>query len=438
MRRYFEVFGKSAILCIVLDVAPVADGRLTERLAIGSLTRLLSRDLVDEVLVETRRMERRSRLLPARVVVYYVLALCLFFGESYEEVMRQLVGGLRFLNGWADDWKVPTSGAISQARARLGEAPLRRLFERVAVPLARRGTIGGWYHGWRVMAIDGVVLDVPDTPENSAAFGRTRKTSSSTTFPQVRMVGLAECGTHAVVGAQIGSRSASERALAPGLLPDVKPDMIVLADRGFYSFDLWRNFAETGADLLWRVTGSLTLPVLEALPDGSYRSHLLGRDVRREVNRRRRHVDASFPEPDDGTPVRVVEYMIEDRGHSSETFCLITTILDHELAPAHELAELYHQRWEIEITLDEIETHQIGSPCLLRSRTPELVRQEVWALLLTHYAIRSLMQEAADAVALDPDRLSFLRTLRLIRRQVADQAGFSPSPTRQINNSGNL
>jgi hypothetical protein len=413
----------------VLDLVPAAGDRLTERLAIGSLTRVLSRDLVDEVLAETGRMERRVRLLPARVVVYYVLALCLFFRESYEEVMRRLVGGLRFLNGWADDWKVPTSGAISQARTRLGEEPLRRLFERVAVPVARRGTAGGWYQRWRVMAIDGVVLDVPDTPENSAAFGRTRKKSTVTTFPQVQMVGLVECGSHAVVGAQIGPRSAHEKTLAPGLLPDVAPDMIVLADRGFYSFGLWRAFAQTGAALLWRVGSTPILPVLQALPDGSYRSHLLSRDVRREVNRRRRHVDPSFPEPDGGLPVRVIEYMIEDRG-ATETFCLITTILDHTQAPAHELAEIYHQRWEIELTFDEIETHQIGAPCLLRSRTPELVRQEIWALLLTHYAIRHLMQEAADGVALDPDRLSFIRTLRLIRRQVTDQAGFSPSHAR--------
>lgn len=405
-----------------------AGERLTDRLAVGVLTRLLSRDLIDEVLAETGRREQRLRLLPARVVVYYVLALCLFYSENYEEVMRRLVGGLGALRGWDRDWRVPSSGAISQARERLGEEPMKRLFERVAAPLATLGTPGAWYQGYRVMALDGVVLDVPDTPVNDAEFGRTGNNDSPNTFPQIRLLALAECGTHAIVGAAFGSISSThERDLVTDLLPYVESGMLVIADRGFYSYAAWTAAREQGADLLWRVKSQLTLPVLEVLPDGSYRSDLLPREVRREANRGRLRV---VP---DGIPIRVIEYMIEGRGEDTETFCLITSITDHELAPAAELAALYHERWEIELVFDEIETHQIGNPCRLRSRTPTLVKQEIWALLLTHYAIRHLMTEAADAVALDPDRLSFIRSLRLIRRQITGQAAFSPYPTHHRN-----
>jgi Insertion element 4 transposase N-terminal/Transposase DDE domain len=402
--------------------------RLTDRLAVGVLTRLVSRDLVDEVVAECGRREQRLRLLPARVVVYYVMALCLFYSESYEEVMRRLVGGLRALRGWGRDWRIPSTGAISQARDRLGEEPMKLLFERVAAPLATRGTPGAWYQGFRVMALDGVVLDVPDTPDNDAEFGRVGNNDSPNTFPQVRLLALAECGTHAIIGAAFGPIcSTQERDLIPDLLPYLEPDMLVLADRGFYSYRAWTAAREQGTALLWRVKETLTLPVLEALPDGSYRSDLLPREVRREANRGRLRV---VPE---GIPIRVIEYMIEGRGDDTETYCLITSIMDHELAPAAELAALYHERWEIELIFDEIETHQIGTPCRLRSRTPKLVKQEIWALLLTHYATRSLMAEAADAVALDPDRLSFIRSLRLIRRQVSDQAAFSPYPTSRRN-----
>ena len=403
-------------------------GRLTDHVALGVLSSVIHRDIIDDVIRESGKRETRLRLLPAHLVVYYVLALNLFFGEAYEEVMRQLVNGLRFLGNWRDHWTVPSTSAISQARTRLGEAPLKLLFERIAVPMARPGTRGAWFHGLRLMAIDGLVLDVPATPDNDQAFGRSGNDTATSPFPQVRLVALGECGTHAVVDAALGGIGTGEQTLADELITRFTPGTLVLADRNFYSYQAWQRACETGAALLWRVTATLTLPVLAWLPDGSYRSVLINPKIRG----RRREALLSAAEaghdldPAQAIMVRVVEYRIEDRVGSGELFCLITNLLDPEFSPAVELAEAYHQRWEIELSFDEIETHQTGQARVLRSKTPELVKQEIWLLLLTHYAIRHVMKDAADTAGTDPDDLSFIRSYRAIRRQVPNQAGFSP------------
>ena len=403
-------------------------GRLTDHVTLGVLSSVIHRDVIDDVIRETGKREVRSRLLPAHVVVYYVLACNLFFGAAYEEVMRQLVNGLRFLGNWRDNWTVPTTSAISQARTRLGEAPLKLLFQRIAVPMARPGTRGAWFHGLRMMAIDGLVLDIPDTPENDEEFGRSGNDKTPGPLPQVRLVALGECGTHAVVDAELSGATTGEQTLATQLITRFAPGMLVLADRNFYSYQAWQQAVATGAHLLWRVSATLTLPVLAWLPDGSYRSVLINPKIR---GRRREALLAAAAngadlDPDHATVIRVVEYTIEDRPGSGELFCLITTIADHEFAPAVELAAAYHERWEIELSFDEIETHQTGNHRVLRSKTPELVKQEIWSLLLTHYAIRHIMKDAADTAGTDPDDLSFIRSYRAIRRQVTNQAGFSP------------
>jgi hypothetical protein len=382
--------------------------------------KLSVRGAVDEVLAETGRREQRRRLLPARVVVYYVLALCLFFGDAYEEVMLKLVGGLQFLRGWDRDWVVPSSSALCQARQRLGEQPLRVLFDRVAQPMTEPGGAGGWFGSWRVMAPDGVVLDMPDTPENVDEFGKSGNAIAASPFPQARVVGLAECGSRAVVAAAIGACRTGERDSARELLGDLDAEMLVLADRGFYGYDLWKQVRASGAELLWRVQLRMTLPVCQLLPDGSYLSALAPRSMRSAVARGKGYRLDRYE-----IPVRVVDYTISNAAAGEpETIRLVTSITDPELAPAVELAALYHQRWEIELALDEIQTHQMGRPRVLRSRSPEMVRQEIWALLLTHYAIRHLMHEAADDAEIDLDRVSFMRSLRVIRRQVTDQAAF--------------
>ncbi|MGA5135548.1 IS4 family transposase, partial [Streptomyces olivoreticuli] len=376
--------------------------RLTDRVGIGVLTRLVHRDLVDEILAETGRVEKRARLLPARVVVYYVMALCLFFGESYEEVLRLLVNGLRFVGTWRKEWSVPTSSAVSQVRRRLGPEPLKVLFERVALPCARRGTQGAWLGRWRLMAIDGFVLDIPDTPANDAEFGRSGGQKNPAPFPQVKIVGLGECGTHAIVAARFGPWRTDEGILARDLVADFEPGMLITADRGFYAYRLWEAVAETGADLLWRMPDGPYLPVVRRLPDGSYESFLLDPKVRRRRAVQRHRGSARIEEPS-GIPVRVVEYEVTNREGKGEIFCLITTIMDPGEANAAELAAAYAERWEFESGLDEIKTHQRGRGAVLRSKAPEMIEQEIWALLLTHYAVRHLMCEAADQAEIDPD-----------------------------------
>ena len=399
------------------QVKPPTDERLSDRIAIGLLTRVFPPDVVDAVVAATDRGEVRSRLLPARVVVYYVLAMCLFSGQGYEEVMRLLVGGLEWLGRWRRVWAVPSTAAIAKARARLGPQPLRALFDTVVRPLATQATRGAWYRGLRLVAIDGATLDVPDTAENERRFGRpgSGRGEGRGAFPQVRLVGLGECGTHAVFAAAMDSYSTAEKTLAERLLPALRPGMLALADRGFLGIDLWRQAAATGAHLLWRASATFSLPVIEVLSDGSYLSRL----VPSTTTARRGGTEA--------VTVRVVEYTIDDgRAAEGEHYRLVTTLLDPDQAPAAELAELYAQRWEFETTLDEIKTHQRGAKVVLRSRYPDGVEQEVWGFLLVHWAIRDLMHTAALDADIDPDRVSFIRTLRLARRTVTEQAAFSP------------
>ena len=409
------------------EVTSTTEYRVVDAIGVGILTRLLHRDLVDEVLLATGREGQRTRLLPGRVVVYFVLALCLFGGESYEEVMRKLVQGLRYFGSWAGDWHVPTSGALTRARARLGEQPLRELFDRVAVPHARPATRGAWLRGWRVMSLDGTVFDVPDTPQNAAAFGRTGTGAGKTAgpYPQMRVVGLVECGTRAVIGAAIGRFDTGERELAEELHSLFEPGMLVIADRNFFGRVHWAAAIENGADLLWRLQDHIELPALEFYRDGSYRSVIADANARRLAARHSQRLGRTI-EPD-GIPVRVIEYEITNRATETELIRLVTTILDPGQVTALELAEAYHQRWTIETVFAEIKTQLRGTEGVLRSQSPEMVRQEIWAFLLTHYAISELRREAADDIGEEVQRTSFLTTLRVIRRDITSPANFSPS-----------
>ncbi|MGE5829791.1 MAG: IS4 family transposase [Micromonosporaceae bacterium] len=400
------------------QVKPLTDERLSDRIAIGVLTQTFTPVAVDAAVAATDRGEVRSRLLPARVTVYYVLAMCLFAGQGYEEVMRLLVGGLEWLGRWRRVWTVPSTAAIAKARARLGPEPLRELFDRSVRPLATEATRGAWYRDLRLVAIDGATLDLPDTVENDGHFGRpgSSRGEGRGAFPQVRLVGLGECGTHAVFATAIGPYSQAEKTLATQILPKLERNMLLLADRGFLSYELWQAAVGTGAQLLWRASATFTLPVLEVLPDGSYLSRLVpGKGTGP-------HKAGAGP-----ITVRVVEYTIDDgRAPQGEHYRLVTTLLDPDQAPAAELAELYAQRWEFENTLDELKTHQRGAKVILRSKSPDGVQQEVWGFLLVHWAIRELMHAAALDADIDPDRVSFIRTLRLARRTVTEQAAFSP------------
>jgi Insertion element 4 transposase N-terminal/Transposase DDE domain len=394
---------------------------LSDHISIGVLTRVFPPELVDEVVAQAGRRELRSRLLPARVVVYYVLAMALFSDSSYEEVMRQLVEGLAWESGWQRSWEVPSKAAIFLARERLGAEPLEFLFRAVASPLAGDRTRGAFYRGLRLMSLDGTCLDVADTPTNVEAFGRpgSSRREGGGAFPQLRLVGLAESGTHAITGAALGPYTSSEQELSERLLGALEGGMLCLADRGFYSFERFEKAQQSGAQLLWRVKSDVGLPREQTLPDGSYLTSIHARKDRRARRA--------------GLPARVVEYRLDDPALTEEEqrYRLITTILDPDAGPATELAALYPERWEIEGMLDELKTHQRGPRAVLRSKHPDGVYQEAYGYLCTHYAIRRLMHDAALRADLDPDRLSFIRGLRAARRSTRSHPGFSPPDGRR-------
>lgn len=390
---------------------------MTDRVGIGVLTRSFPPALVDEVVAAAGRTEQRSRLLPARLVVYYVIALALFASDAYEEVMRRLVAGLAWTTRGRGNWQVPSSPAISKARARLGPAVLAALFDRVAVAVATEATAGAFYRDWRLVAVDGSSLDAPDEPGNVERFGKPSNDQGKGAFPQVRLVALAECGTHAIFGAAMGGVSVGEQDLLRRLLGKLAAGMLVIADRNFLGFTLWRECAATGADLLWRAKSDTRLPVVEELADGSYLSYLVAPGTRGRGKR---------------ITVRVIEYTLQARESehphkAGEVYRLVTTILDPEAAPAEDLAEAYAQRWEIESVFDEIKTHQQDARPVLRSRDPDGVEQEIWGILLLHHALRDLIHTSARDAGIDPDRVSFIRALRAARR-LGDGAGLSPLP----------
>ena len=399
-------------------VKPQDDQRLSDHVALGVLTRTFPPELVDVVLAETGKEQQRSRLLPARLVTYYVMALALFSSQGYEEVMRNLVEGLAWESGWRQAWTVPSQPALSQARARLGAKPLAELFTRACVPLAAPSTPGAFWRGWRLVGMDGTTLDVTDTPDNLKEFGKpgSGRGSGEGAFPQLRVVGLAECGTHAIFAAAIGPCATGEVTLARELAGRLSPGMLVFADRGFTAHPLFSLLASSGADLCWRAKSNTVLPVLERHGDGSFRSELMASDDKYARER--------------VTPVRVIEYEIADPGRPQATdtrYRLVTTILNHDEAPAGELAALYAERWEFESALDEMKSHQRGPRVVLRSKAPEGVRQEAWGYLCAHYAIRALMADAASNQGVDPDRISFTRSLNAARRSVRAGLGAQTS-----------
>ncbi|MQA04136.1 MAG: IS4 family transposase, partial [Streptosporangiales bacterium] len=389
---------------------PESERRLSDLVSVGVLTRVFPPGLVDDVIAEVGRTEQRHRSLPARVMAYFSIGMALYSEGSDEDVLAQLTDGLSWTSGWQETYSPPSKSAIFQARARLGSEPLAAVFERVARPIGAEQTPGVWLAGRRMVAIDGTCLDIADTTSNAAHFGRPGvNKGEQAAFPQARGVALAECGTHAVFAAEIGKYAQSEATLTGPLLDRLEPGMLLLADRGFFSYALWRKAIATGADLLWRVRTDKAGPKpshLEDLPDGSWLAHL----------RRATPAAARREEP---MLVRVIDYTVEDGREDPITYRLFTTLLDPAEVTAVDLAASYTQRWEIELTFDELKTHQRGPRTVLRSKSPDLVLQEIWGHLCCHYAIRSLMTQAAAHSGHDPDRVSFVAALRITRQSLA-------------------
>jgi Insertion element 4 transposase N-terminal/Transposase DDE domain len=396
-----------------------AGSRITDYISLGVVAKFFPPTKVREILQQTKRASVRQRDLPAHVVVYYVIAMALYMRSSYREVLRCLLEGVQWLLDPSAPLKVAGKSGISQARRRLGAEPLRILYQAVVGPIAESRTQGAWYRQWRMVSLDGSTLDVADTVENDKAFGRPGASRGSAAYPKIRFVGLLESGTHVLWAARMDKYATDEITLATAVVPALRKGMLCLADRFFPGYQLWQKAAQSGAELLWRVRQNARLEVDQRLADGSYLSRIYASTSDRR-NRRKAIV------------VRVIEYRLKDVPGAEPLYRLITTILDPKLAPAKELAALYHERWEIETALDELKTHLRGAQIVLRSKTPERVQQEFYGLLMAHFAIRGLMHEAALQGGEDPDRLSFVHAVHVVQRRMPRYVAIPPSAEESL------
>jgi hypothetical protein len=390
----------------------------TQHLGFGMLALCFPMRRVQEIIRDCGKTNRRIRDLPAEVVVFYVIALSLFPGVAYQSVLEWLITGLQWLGNGR--FRVNSKGALSRARTRLGSEPLRRMHERLAPPINDGSLPGCRWKGHHLVAIDGSTLAVQDTPKNDAAFGRSSNQHGKGAWPLARFVALAELGTHMVFAAELGGYHDGETTLAAKVLHHLRPGMLCLADRLFPGYDLWQQAAATGAHLLWRAKTGLALKRIEDLSDGSWLAEWRSSEAK-ESDRRKQ-------------VVRVVEYRLREPGGdgAGEIYRIITTLLDESAAGARELAELYPERWEIELTIKEGKSIFRNGQVTLRSKTPELVRQEFWGLLLAHYLVRRMMAEAASGQGIDPDTLSYQRSVEIIKSAQGCPVLVIPAKKRKI------
>jgi hypothetical protein len=388
--------------------------RITDYISLGVIAKTFPLEKIREVLEATGRASVRQRALPAHVMMYFVVALALYMQSSAREVLRCLLQGLQWLAFPGTRIHVAGDAGISLARSRLGYEPVQVLHDDLVGPVATQHTRGAWYRQWRTVSMDGSTLDVADVAANAEAFGRPAASRGRSAFPKVRFVSLVEGGTHVLFGSRLGACGESELALSRKVARNLQAGMLCLADRNFFGYKLWNMACSTGAELVWRLKKNQVLPCERRLSDGSYLStvHASQRDRRQGTG---------------GVSVRVVEYRLEGVEGAEPLYRLVTSVLEPERAPARELAALYHERWEIETAFDELKTHLRGHRIVLRSKKPDLVRQEFYGLLLAHYAVRKLMHEAAPQADLDPEKLSFLHAVRVVRRKLPLFAATPPS-----------
>lgn len=379
------------------------------KVGLGVLAEAFPLETVQAILAATGREGKRKRLLPASMMVYYVIALGLFVGVGCREVLRRLLDGAMWI--WPNEVRVATESAITQARQRLGSTPIEKLYQEVVVPIAKKITQGAWYRSWRVVSVDGFILDVAESDENVKAFGRPGSSRGKSAYPQVRVVGFLENGTHVFFGAEMDRCDVGEITIAKRILGKLRKNMLCLADRNFLCYPLWQQAVATGAKLVWRAKLQLVIPKIRKLSDGSYLAKIYPSPKHRRADR-------------EGILVRLVDYRIDG---FRENYRLVTNILDPAQAPALELARLYSERWTIETAIDELKTHLRGSKVVLRSKLPELVRQDVFGLLLAHYGVRFVMHDAALSEHIAADELSFVHTLRVVHRKLPWFVSFSPS-----------
>jgi hypothetical protein len=411
---------------------------LPDLVGVGVLTAAFPPEVVDLTIEQWDAREQRSRLLPARLVVYYVMACVLFMDSAYGEVWNKLLSGL----WWARRYRVrrlvgmqPTAAALTKARGRLGPEAMEGLLETSFASSLPGVEQAPWayFHGLRKLAIDGFVANVPKTPENVVAFGMPSNAGGPAGYPQVRVVALAETGTRCLQGVALGALGEGEQPLARRLWPRLGRGDVVVGDRNFLSYEDLAAILATGADAVLRVKAGVDLPVLRRLGDGSWISRIADPAAARRLRRRKQKVPAAqIP----GIEVRVIEYTVETEPDQhgehevSELFCLVTTLTDEHTYPLEDFPDLYHDRWQIETAIGEVETRlRGGADVVLRSRKPDLARQEVYALLCLYQAIRHLIVAGAEHAGLDPDRISFARARDAVARHVSDDAAFSPRTT---------
>lgn len=403
---------------------------MPDRIGIGVLTAAYPPDVVDTAIDTWDARELRKRDLPARLMVYYAMAMTLFMDCGYGEVWNKLLTGLV----WARTFRLrrenrmqPSPAAISKARVRLGWEPLAEVLGASMVPAQSGPEQAPWayWRGLRKLAIDGFTMNAQACAANDAEFGRPSNEKGEGAFPQVRIVALAETGSRALQGVQVGPLSQGEQTMARTLWPLLKPGDLVVGDRGFLSHEDLAAVIAAGAHAIFRVKADIDLPILQVLTDGSYLSRIADPEQARKL-RRKKTPPADIP----GITVRIIEYSVscqDDDAAPGELFCLATTLTDPDAHPMQEFADRYAERWELETAIGEVETRLRGGPeVVLRSKSPDMVRQEVYALLCVYQAIRHLIATAADTTGIDPDRISFTRALQAVRRHVSDEAALSP------------
>ncbi|GLZ02503.1 transposase [Actinoplanes sp. NBRC 103695] len=375
---------------------------------LGVLTRWVTPELVTQASAECSSRDIRPGALPVGFMVYFTLALALFQQDPYDDVAENLVGGIDGMAGF-----IPNRSSFTRARQRLGSRILEVLFRRLAGPLAPNDLTGSFYRGMRLAAVDGFVLDVPDSPANRAEFGGPVKAGQPAGFPQVRVVTLTECGTHAQIDAAVGGFNRGEPELAIAVAGSAS-GMLVIMDRGFPGVALWKAYVGAGAHLLLRSRSPVASRPVERLPDGTYlaRMNLAGQK-------------GSHP---GGVLVRVIEYQVD----GGETVRLLTDLMDPAAYPATELAALYHERWEAESAFRQIKTFQRGPAEVLRSGDPDLVRQEAWAHLVVHHCLTRIIMDLAEGNGIDPDRVSFVKVLKHARRSVVRQCADTPKKIKKF------
>jgi hypothetical protein len=399
--------------------------RFCEAVTMDTITRVVPAATIAAAVEEIGVRERRVRKLTAQMTILVLIGMGLYKDLSMQAVLQKLVKGVRLL--WPDwEYQLANASALTQRRYQVGVRVMALLFRRVCQPLAQPHTRGAFLFGLRLVALDGTKDDVPDTPENARVFGRHKGPSGSSAYPKVLTVLLSECGTHAVVDADFAPCYGSERDLGRRLLRSIGAGMLLTFDRGFYNFDLIVGAGQRGAQVLGRLAAGVRPKPIQPLPDGSYLADICPREAPRRKRGER-------------VRVRVIEYTFTDpqRPGYKQLHRLFTTLLDPQRYPALDLVCAYHERWEVELVIDELQVHQRLANQPLRSLKPRGVIQELYALLIAHYIVRAYMHEAALEAAVDPDRLSFVGALRivqdaLIEFQLADPACHPALVTRLL------